>query len=200
MVIKLFISHRGNGKHNYKENTQEAILEVLKEDISGVEFDVRITKDNELVLAHDPIFNGKIISLSNLNELNIQTLESLLKKIKTDKIILIEIKSELGNYKNISDRLINIINKHSLNIYISSFNKKIIDYLKKYEKVGLIIGYYINKKNIINDYNFNIVHYFYKDVISKNKTTFIWTINDKNKLKNINKNFYIITDKYYLIK
>ena len=69
----------------------------------------------------------------------------------------------------------------------------------KYKK-GLIIGYYINYKYLLNNYSFNIVHYLYKDKINKNKESFIWTINNKKKLKNINNNSYIITDKYYLIK
>lgn len=44
----LFISHRGNGKHNYKENTVKSIINVLKEDVDGVEFDIRMTKDKKI--------------------------------------------------------------------------------------------------------------------------------------------------------
>ena len=46
----MFIAHRGNGKHRYLENTKEAILNVLKEEVDGVEFDIRMTKDEKFVI------------------------------------------------------------------------------------------------------------------------------------------------------
>ncbi|MCM1370757.1 MAG: glycerophosphodiester phosphodiesterase [Clostridium sp.] len=198
----MLISHRGNGLHKYAENTKEAIFSVLNEAVDGVEFDVRLTLDNKLIISHDPIINGNIIRLTPLKILkkhaNVSTLNEILKKIKTNKIILIDIKSELDDHIKICNLLNNILKKYNLNIYICSFNKKIIDNL--IGKVGLLIGYYINKKYLYNNYYFNIVHYNYKDLIDSKKETFIWTINDKNKAILIDSNKYIITDKYYLIK
>lgn len=206
MVVILFIAHRGNGKHNYKENTKEAILKVLNEDVVGVEFDVRLTKDQKLIIYHDPILNGKIIRLSTFKELKkldnkISNLDEILRQIKNNKIILIEIKSEVDDCFLISEIIYKTINKYNLNIYFCSFNKKIVDNLsKKYKNIGLIIGYYINQKYLINDYKFNIIHYKYENQIDKSKETFIWTINDKKRLEKIGYDAYIITDKYYLIK
>ena len=206
----MFIAHRGNGKHRYLENTKEAILNVLKEEVDGVEFDIRMTKDEKFVIFHDPIINRQIIRLSELKDLKkinlkggfeIPELTEVLDKINTDKKIIIEIKSEFDDNNLIAKRLCDIIKKYKLNIYLCSFNKKLIDLVSNFvDKTGLIIGYYINNQYLINNYDYNIIHYYYKDKIDKKKETFIWTINDKKKLKDIDKNLYIITDKYYLIK
>lgn len=206
----MFIAHRGNGKHRYLENTKEAILNVLKEEVDGVEFDIRMTKDEKFVIFHDPIINRQIIRLSELKDLKkinlkggfeIPELTEVLDKINTDKKIIIEIKSEFDDNNLIAKRLCDIIKKYKLNIYLCSFNKKLIDLVSNFvDKTGLIIGYYINNQYLINNYDYNIIHYYYKDKIDKKKETFIWTINDKKKLKDIDKNSYIITDKYYLIK
>ena len=203
------ISHRGNG-NKYKENTQEALLKALEFSyIDGIEFDVRITKDNKAVIIHDPIIdltsNGsgivKSMTYKELTKYNFGTkkipskiclLDKLLKSIKTNKIILIEIKEELF----FSDKKVKIINKilrkyKKLNIYISSFNYQL---LKKFNnsnnKCGLLIGYFINLTKINNDFNFNIVEYSYKDKVNNNKETFLFG--------NIKEDIYkynIITDK-----
>ena len=93
----MFIAHRGNGKHRYLENTKEAILNVLKEKVDGVEFDIRMTKDEKFVIFHDPIINRQIIRLSELKDLKkinlkggfeIPELTEVLDKINTDKKII----------------------------------------------------------------------------------------------------------------
>ena len=48
------IAHRANNNHDFSENSLKAILNVLDKDyIDGIEIDVRITKDKQLVLIHD---------------------------------------------------------------------------------------------------------------------------------------------------
>ena len=49
-----FIAHRGLDNHKYHENTKEALVESLNKDyISGVELDIRLTKDNKFVIYHN---------------------------------------------------------------------------------------------------------------------------------------------------
>lgn len=178
----MFIAHRGNGKHRYLENTKEAILNVLKEEVDGVEFDIRMTKDEKFVIFHDPIINRQIIRLSELKDLKkinlkggfeIPELTEVLDKINTDKKIIIEIKSEFDDNNLIAKRLCDIIKKYKLNIYLCSFNKKLIDLVSNFvDKTGLIIGYYINNQYLINNYDYNIIHYYYKDKIDKKKRNF----------------------------
>lgn len=210
------IAHRGNN-NDLRENSKEAILLALKQDyIDGVEFDVRMTKDKKIVIIHDSLINfisngHGIVSKMTLRELKkykfgntkIATLNEVLKNIKTDKKILIEIKQN-NNKTEIVDIIYKIIEKYQyLNIYLISFNYKIIKYIKdnyKSIKIGLIIGYKINENRLYNHFNINIVQYNYVNRINTKKETFIWTINDKKILEKIKiKNANIITDKPLLL-
>ena len=201
------ISHRGNNNHNYEENTIDAILDVLsKEYIDGVEFDIRITKDNKFVLSHNPVvYNLGLIThnyLKDIKKYNISELEEVLKKIKTDKIILIDIKSEISDNKNLIKKLNKILKKYKqLNIYLCSFNYDLIKNIKqKYKyKSGLIISTIMNKNKDYKIFDFISINYrIYKKI---NKMTMLWTINKEEVIKKyIDKDLYIITDKAYLLK
>lgn len=205
------ISHRGLDNHIYSENSLKAIESVLNKDyIDGIEIDVRITKDKKIVLIHDPVIdlisNGSgIVKYMNFDDLNkyqygkskesIITLDNLLDIINTDKIILIEIKEFGNDFINLVDETIKIISKHNLNIYISSFNYRLLNYVKsKYKNVkcGLIIGYGLNLIHFKNNLDFNIVSYHYYKQVDSSKLTFIFNL-DKNNYE-LNHNVYLITD------
>jgi glycerophosphoryl diester phosphodiesterase len=49
----LILSHRGHPAANAGENTIEAFQEAVRRGAQGVEFDVRVAKDGELVVVHD---------------------------------------------------------------------------------------------------------------------------------------------------
>lgn len=205
------ISHRGLDNHIYSENSLKAIESVLNKDyIDGIEIDVRITKDKKIVLIHDPVIdlisNGSgIVKYMNFDDLNkyqygkskesIITLDNLLDIINTDKIILIEIKEFGNDFINLVDETIKIISKHNLNIYISSFNYRLLNYVKsKYKNVkcGLIIGYGLNLIHFKNNLDFNIVSYHYYKQVDSSKLTFIFNL-DKNNYE-LNHNAYLVTD------
>lgn len=205
------ISHRGLDNHIYSENSLKAIESVLNKDyIDGIEIDVRITKDKKIVLIHDPVIdlisNGSgIVKYMNFDDLNkyqygkskesIITLDNLLDIINTNKIILIEIKEFGNDFINLVDETIKIISKHNLNIYISSFNYRLLNYVKsKYKNVkcGLIIGYGLNLIHFKNNLDFNIVSYHYYKQVDSSKLTFIFNL-DKNNYE-LNHNAYFITD------
>lgn len=201
------IAHRG--LKEYKQNTKEALLQALNKDyIDGIELDVRITKDNKIVIIHDPIINlvsngSGIVKLMTYRKLlkynfgtkenpqKIMLLDDFLKELNTDKIILIDIKEELDDLR-IVKYLPKIIDKYNLNIYLTSFNYNIIKNLTKY-KVGLLIGYTINKDKLYNHFDFNIVHYNYATRVNKKKETFVFGTNKPIE------NFNIITDDSYLV-
>ncbi len=192
------IAHRGNDQIN-KENSKEAILNSLnKKYIDGVEFDIRKTKDNQFIINHDPFYHEYFIKNTNskkLKELGLNTLNEILAKIKSDKIILIEIKEDSPNIKKTAKYLYREIEKSKANIYLCSFNYRFINHFhKKYKKIkcGVIIGQNINRKHINNNLNFNSISYKYKGKIP-DKETFRWTINNPKKIKDKNEN--IITDK-----
>ena len=119
----MIISHRGNGNHIYKENSKDAIKKVLKENyVDGVEIDIRFTKDKRMVLNHGATYNNKIIKYTNYDDLYLDSIHDIMKDIKTNKIILIEIKEK--DFSNIKYILSFKINYNYLNIPkdISSFD------------------------------------------------------------------------------
>lgn len=220
------IAHRGNNNHDYPENSLPAFLSSLKEDyIQGIELDVRLTKDKKIVVIHDYTINrtsngSGIVKNMTLKELKkykfgnkhytytIMTLDEVLKKIRSPKLIIIEIKHEMGNIKELVKKVMKVVKKYKhLNIYFTGFSEKLTKYIKKnypnYKtgRVFLIVG-----KNISFDDNYDayfIRHNFFKKYKTK-KPLFFWTINNPsffdNKKRLIEDNMYFITDKAYLLK
>ncbi|MEI3530290.1 MAG: glycerophosphodiester phosphodiesterase family protein [Bacilli bacterium] len=219
-MLKL-ISHRGNDVGvNYPENSKEAIYEVLKRDyIAGVEFDVRMTRDKKIVVSHDNNIalssNGSgLISNMKLKELErynfgtltnpskIATLDDILVGINSDKQLMIEVKDESKGYRKVVNEIYKIIKKYPyLNIYICSFNDKLIQYFtKKYPmvKMGLLVGVKKNLSNSDKNFSFYSVSIInYKNYLNYDEL-YIWTINEKaileDILKTTNRNLGIITD------
>ena len=190
------IAHRGNdGVH--KENSVSAILNSLNQDyVDGVEFDIRMTKDHKFVIHHDPFYDGKLISITKYRSLKgLTRLDSLLKKIHSHKIIMIEIK-EVGENKLLIYYLYRVLKKYSLNYYICSFNYKLMKYfLKRHPEItnGLIIGMRLNIKELENDFDFNSINYKYVERVTA-KETFIWTVNSRAELDLVPSSCNVITD------
>lgn len=200
-----YIIHRGVTSNNIQENTYNSIKKALRDyTSSGVEFDIRLTKDKKIVLAHDSLIHLNYIENMNysdiIKEKYLTTLDKIL-SIDTDKILLIDIKVN-NNYKTFGDTLLKYLHNSQRNIYLCSFNKKIIKYLKK--KTNYKLGYILlsYRKN-----NFDFIMVNFKGVTNKkilqinNKDILLWTINNikdlnstKEKFTNIN-NYYIIIDK-----
>ena len=200
-----YIIHRGITSNRFKENSYTAIKRALIDKSSlGVEFDIRLAKDDKIVLSHDDIINFNYIENMNYNDIiknkYLTTLDKVL-NINTDKILLIDIKVN-NNYKKFGNLLLKELDKYERNIYLASFNKKVIKYLRKKTKYkkGIIT---LNYKKSNNDFvviNYNTISSKKINDI-KNKEIFIWTIHNdkdlekvKNKFSNID-DFYLIIDK-----
>ncbi|MBD9074722.1 glycerophosphodiester phosphodiesterase [bacterium] len=195
------IAHRGL-KKEASENTLEAFEKSINNSFySGFECDVRTTKDHIFVICHNPIYKGKIISLTNYKEFkkdNLPTLENVL-KLKTNKIMILEIK-EINCDVN---RLSIILQKYDYqNIYVMSFYNKIINNLSLKNlkiKVG-VLNYVLNSENDYQNYDFicllesimtsNLESYF----TCQNKEVFIYGIHNLEKLTKEYKKSYFITD------
>ncbi len=195
------IAHRGL-KKEASENTLEAFEKSINNSFySGFECDVRTTKDHIFVICHNPIYKGKIISLTNYKEFkkdNLPTLENVL-KLKTNKIMILEIK-EINCDIN---RLSIILQKYDYqNIYVMSFYNKIINNLSLKNlkiKVG-VLNYVLNSENDYQNYDFicllenimtpNLENYF----TCQNKEVFIYGIHNLEKLTKEYKKSYFITD------
>ena len=192
------IAHRGNdGIH--KENSLEAIINSLnKKYVDGVELDVRLTKDKKLIINHDPFYNGYYINNTNavkLQRLGLNMLDEILINISNNKIIMIEVKVDDKQIKQMTKKLIKTLNKYKLNYYICSFNYNFLIDFKKccHIKAVLIISIKINTIHINNNFDFNSINILYNIKIP-NKETFRWTVNTKKELEKVNKNENVITD------
>lgn len=193
------IAHRGLHQI-YQENTMDAFLEASNEEIDGIEFDVRITKDKEFVIIHNALINKtsngsgfvKDKTLKELRKYNFGTLEypskiSTLKEVLEinfqNKILLIELKAEKSFEEKTINKLLNLILKYRYqNLYLVSFNRSLIDLIHKKEptiKVGLCITNVINRSFLNKDYDFQLVHYSLAKEVNVSMETFFWTVNKK---------------------
>ena len=193
----MIISHRGNGNHNFKENSKAAIIFSLNDkNVDGIEIDIRFTKDKKMVLCHNATYDGKIIKYTNFNDLPFEDIYTIFKKIKTKKLILLEIKD--NDIENIT-YILNFIKTFShLNIYVQSFYKEILLKIKeknKNLKIGLIC-FHIPE----NIHKYDFISIWFQNYTHIDKKIFVWTVNSKKQIKRfISLDINIITDKSYII-
>lgn len=155
----MFIAHRGAATNTKHANTLAAFLNAINNsNYRGFELDIRVSKDNKIVVCHDPFIDGLLIKGTKYNKLkkyNIPLLEDVL-KLKTDKIILIEIK----DFNMDIGLLQNLLNKYpNKNIYIMSFSKKPIERLRVNKgsyKLG-VLNYVLNSDKNYSKYDFIVL-------------------------------------------
>lgn len=221
IALNNLIAHRGRDSCLFGENTKEGVIDSFDRSyVSGVEIDVRITKDNKIVVIHDMTINrtsngygfvGKM-GFSELKKYNFGTssnpskislLRDILKVVPLDKIVLIEVKCEICD----KDRFIKYFSKCvksflNKNIYVMSFNSEIIKLIKKkcpFVKCGFLIGSFVNYKHIDDDMDFvAISSYSVNKVSNYSKPVFVWAINSKKRyfdlLSKMNSSTYYIVD------
>ena len=143
-MVFMLIAHRGLVKKGIIENTLPAFLGAINSDqYAGFELDVYTSKDGIFVVHHDPLIDGKFIWNHYYKELRKKGVVKLLDvlRLKTDKLILIEIKDV-----NIdSNRFCKLLNKYqNKNIYVMSFFNSVIKKIKNpIFKVG-VLNYVLN--------------------------------------------------------
>jgi glycerophosphoryl diester phosphodiesterase len=140
-------AHRGASGY-YPENTMLSFRKALEMNCTGIETDVQMTSDGLLVLMHDEKINrttngsGYIrdYTYKELKKMNagswfdkrfkntvIPLAEELLELTKLKDIFInLELKTDIIWYKNIEEKVIELINKLNMNdrVIISSFNHK----------------------------------------------------------------------------
>ncbi|MFX1235770.1 MAG: glycerophosphodiester phosphodiesterase [Promethearchaeota archaeon] len=148
----ILIAHRG-ASNTAPENTLKAFTMAIELDADYIEFDVRISKDGELIIIHDPdVFRTthklgfvKQFSLNKIKKLNAGNGE----KIPTLEELLIETKGKI-NYmceikvKNISGKVLSILKNHNVldsTILISFKHNELLKSRNMYPdlKLGAII-------------------------------------------------------------
>jgi len=190
------ISHRGIYNKCIKENSYDAIKKALDSDkYIGVEFNIRETLDNELILFHNATYNSKLVSKTYYKEMPkyVPRLQDIL-KINSNKIFLIEIKNINNNY----DKFINMLKKYpNKNIYVMSFSNrtiKKIDVKNRNYKIG-VLNYILNTNYELKKLDFvAILNSLLKDdIVNKLKELeiFSYGLFEKKNYKHI---FYIIDE------
>ena len=207
--MRKIFGHRGL-PHIYEENTFKS-LNKAQEICDFVETDVRITKDEELVLYHDAeIQTQKIeqLSLSEINELiDIEISEIHLvsrEQIKGDTNFELKISSKDDDLNKVFlEKIINLTNPEDI---VSSFDWEII--LNNRESFKSKYGILIDKENqlfeskAMSNLDEKLMFMVEKEIFySRNfdlplERCVVWTVNDKGEINSVlNMNVYgVVTD------
>ena len=207
--MRKIFGHRGL-PHIYEENTFKS-LNKAQEICDFVETDVRITKDEELILYHDAAIQTKKIeelSLSDINELiDIEISEIHLvsrEQIKGDTNFELKISSKDDDLNKVFlEKIINLTNPEDI---VSSFDWEII--LNNRESFKSKYGILIDKENqlfeskAMSNLDEKLMFMVEKEIFySRNfdlplERCVVWTVNDKTEIDNVlNMNVYgVVTD------
>jgi len=206
----MIIAHRG-ASSLARENTIEAFKKAIEIGVDMIEFDVRRTRDQALIVHHDELMEGKPIIELTYDEISkmaigkgfsIPTFEEVLKctsgKIKLD----VEIKEE-GYEKEIVELLVKYFKKDQFvvtSFYDSCIRKIKDDYPDI--KTGLILGtskpknfiltrvseFFPHKRCREAKADFLVPHRrllwfgFLDRAKRENKPVFVWTVNDQRRI------------------
>ena len=185
------ISHRGYTFTGFKENTIYSLKTGL-ELSNGIEFDIRLTRDNKLIVFHDELLLNKKINDLNYNEIiaidnDIPLLENVLDLFINNKLLNIELK-DYNTGILVEELLLNKgFIKYSATILISTFIEKEYYSIKNFNKALLTEKPIIFSGNIICDYSFYNKNY--KNIIG------VYTPNNKYVIKEFfDMGLIVITD------
>jgi glycerophosphoryl diester phosphodiesterase len=206
----MIIAHRG-ASSLARENTIESFQKAIEIGVDMIEFDVRGTKDQALIVHHDELMGGKPVKELTYDEISkmaigqgfsIPTFEEVLKfmsgKIKLD----VEIKEE-GYEKEVAELLLKYFKKDQFvttSFYDSCIRKIKDDYPDI--KTGLILGTSKPKHFILTRVSEFFPHQRLREAKADflvphrrllwfgfldraergNKPVFVWTVNDRRRI------------------
>ena len=151
MIATQIFAHRGSAS-THPENTMIAFLEAERVGADGIELDVQLSKDGEVVVIHDEKLNRttngtgyvKDFSLKQLKSLDasytffhqkgnatIPTLEEVLKMLSGNAMLLnIELKNGILEYPGLEEKVIQLIEYYNMQnrVILSSFNHNSLVY------------------------------------------------------------------------
>lgn len=176
------LAHRGYSAR-YPENTMEAFIKAYEKGFDGLETDVQMTKDGELVLIHDEKINRtstgkgyvKDYTFQELRRFNfhyksygnysIPTLKDLLMFIQNkDFMVNIEIKTDKIEYPDIERKVVEMVHEMGVKkqVIYSSFHLESVLRLKQLDPqayVGYLMEYQYNKRRQqLDEYHITAFH------------------------------------------
>jgi glycerophosphoryl diester phosphodiesterase len=205
----LVIAHRGDTKAGV-ENTLAAVEAALRSEIDGVEVDLRLTQDGEIVLFHDEDLRrlaGADLQveespLARLREFRLKgavipTLAELLDLVGDRKLLNLEIKTFRWTGRRLEERLVDLLRTFRLNdsILISSFYPLPLRRLKRLTP-SLKRGYLFKDKlflhkqamPFVNPFSIHaplshLSHPWLEAARKAGRRFFVWTVNGENDMK-----------------
>ena len=220
-----FIAHRGLfDREKIPENSMLAFDKALEKGYS-IEVDVNMTQDGYIVVFHDNSLKRMTgikndITTMTLSEIKkfkllgtenkIPTFEDVLLQVSGKVPILIEVKPN-SKYKELMEKLINLLEKYNGNYSIQSFDPRIVYWLKKNMPqisrgqissknirevksrilkilLGKMVFNVITKPNFISYQYLSINEKFYKKQKSKGREVIAWTLKNKEDYEKIRDN------------
>ncbi|MDD7463936.1 MAG: glycerophosphodiester phosphodiesterase family protein [Anaerococcus sp.] len=200
-------AHRGYSS-KYLENTKDAFKACLDLDITGIELDVQVSKDGEVVVFHDENIKRltgkdaflKDLTLKELQELKFKdgqtfiTLDDYLDIAENSQLITnVELKTGKFSYEGIEEMVYQKFKERSMldRLMISSFNHKSLVNFKKldeniplaalFSKIETIDEDYLDQ-NGIKIYHPNHKYLSFSDIKrlkAKGIKINLWTVNDR---------------------
>jgi len=135
--------HRGLAKKNFKENTLSAFKYSFKKKY-GIETDLQVTKDNQLICFHDFNLRRKFNLNKNVKDINYSLLKKMSNKRKAPVPKLEDLLRISRNKYPLLLEIKPLLTKHSL--------LNLIKLMKKTKKYGI---FSFKEKNLINLYKLN---------------------------------------------
>jgi glycerophosphoryl diester phosphodiesterase len=135
--------HRGLAKKNFKENTLSAFKYSFKKKY-GIETDLQVTKDDQLICFHDFNLRRKFNLNKNVKDINYSTLKKMSNKRKAPVPKLEDLLRISRNKYPLLLEIKPLLTKHSL--------LNLIKLMKKTKKYGI---FSFKEKNLINLYKLN---------------------------------------------
>ena len=204
MDLKI-IAHRGFSD-GYPENTLLAFKKAIEADADGIETDLRLSKDGEIVLSHDidlhRMGNSKVsVESSFLQALkqyvigeneSIATLDELIALAEGRLTLILEVKYNPETYKQLCDILVKkIADKHDW-IEVSCFDDRVLLYLHRLDP-DIRLHKVIEDASVLQENNFEekytYISYFdiavslskmaVKQGLMKKYKVILWTVDDE---------------------
>ena len=167
-------AHRG-ASGTYPENTIPAFEEAIRMGSNGIELDIQLTKDGEMVVCHDETIDRtsdghgyiKDYTLEQLRQFNfnkkkpelgfvsIPTIQEVIDLIKpTDLLLNIELKTSIFFYEGIEKKIVDLVRKEDMQdrVIFSSFNHYSIKTIKKLYKKAKTAFLYMDSPIDMADY------------------------------------------------